>query len=225
MIRKAYEVIADTLRDQIIQGEWAVGSRLPSVEQLAVLHGVGRSTIREALMSLKAHGWVDVKHGGGTFVLKKHDTLHIAAPEIGNVQQLKQWLELRYILETESAAMAAVRKSEEQLQVMKGILEMTAEHEEEALEASDVRFHLAVANASGNALLERMLESLFLTMGPAIRESRRLWLFAEQSEAARLSEEHLAIVEAISVGDAALAKTRMAAHLRKVEQVLDKLQL
>lgn len=225
MIRKAYEVVADLLRNQITRGEWPVGSRLPSVEQLAALHGVGRSTIREALMSLKAHGWIDVRHGGGTFVLKDSDGFQIEAPEIGNVEQLKQWLELRYILETESAAMAAARRTEEQLTEMTNVIaEMMALTEEAALEESDIRFHLALAKASGNELLTRTLETLFLTMGPVMRESRRLWLFAEQSKAARLSDEHSAIVEAVRAGDAAAAKRCMAAHLRKVERVLDKLK-
>jgi GntR family transcriptional repressor for pyruvate dehydrogenase complex len=224
MIRKAYEVIADTLRGQIVQGEWPVGTKLPSVEQLAVLHGVGRSTVREALMSLKAHGWVDVRHGGGTFVLRNSASA-VQPPEISNASQLKQWLELRYILETESAALAAARRSMEQVEELSAIVAaMSGQNEELELERSDIRFHLAVAAASGNALLAHMLETLFQTMGPAIRESRRLWLFAEQSEAARLSEEHASIIEAVQVGDAALAKARMAAHLRKVGLVLDKLR-
>lgn len=224
MIRKAYEVVADTLREQIIQGLWPIGSRLDSVEQLAVRFGVGRSTIREALMSLKAQGWVDVRHGGGTFVLKSTDSLQIDAPEIGNVQQLKQWLELRFILETESSALAAERHTPSHVKDMLDILrEMRANTEEEKLEQSDIAFHLSLARASGNELLVRMLETLFLTMGPVMRESRRLWLFAEQSQTARLSEEHRAIVEAIEKRDPALAKQRMASHLRKVEQVLNKL--
>ncbi|MCP1310385.1 FadR/GntR family transcriptional regulator [Paenibacillus tyrfis] len=224
MIRKGYEIVADALREQIEQGVWPVGSRIDSVEQLAVKFGVGRSTIREALMSLKAHGWVDVRHGGGTFVLRNSGALQIEAPEIGNVEQLRQWLELRFILETEGAALAAARRSNDHLIELDKILaEMAALTDEDKLEQCDIRFHLKLAGASGNELLVRTLETLFLTMGPAMRESRRLWLFAEQSQTVRLSEEHQAIVDAVRLQDTALARERVASHLRKVEQMLRRL--
>ncbi|MCP3773060.1 FadR family transcriptional regulator [Paenibacillus sp. MZ04-78.2] len=224
MIRKGYEIVADALREQIEQGVWPVGSRIDSVEQLAVKFGVGRSTIREALMSLKAHGWVDVRHGGGTFVLRNSGPLQIEAPEIGNVEQLRQWLELRFILETEGAALAAARRSNDHLNELDGILaEMASLTDEDKLEQCDIRFHLKLAGASGNELLVRTLETLFLTMGPTMRESRRLWLFAEQSQTARLSEEHRAIIDAVLLQNAALARERVASHLRKVEQMLRRL--
>jgi GntR family transcriptional repressor for pyruvate dehydrogenase complex len=227
MIRKAYEITADILRERIRQGEWPVGSRLPSVEQLAVILNVGRSTIREALMSLKAHGWVDVRHGGGTFVLQDNEPEQVwQPPQITDVQQLRAWLELRFILETESAGLAALRHSGQHIeQLQKIISEMMAQQDETYLEQADIRFHTTVAEAAGNPLLVGTLQSLFQSMGSVMRESRKLWLFAEQSEAARLSEEHRQIVEAIQAGDAAAAKARMASHLSKVEQVLDKLQV
>jgi GntR family transcriptional repressor for pyruvate dehydrogenase complex len=197
------------------------------VEKLAVLFQVGRSTIREALASLKAQGWVDVRHGGGTFVLKDKEPANEIwqAPEIQDIQQLKAWIELRYILETESASLAAKRRTEEQLSNLKRISQdMMALQEESLLDEADIRFHIAIAEASGNPLLAGTLESLFSSMGPIMRESRRLWLFAEQSEASRLSEEHILLVEAISQGIPAVAKQRMASHLRKVEKTLQGLQ-
>jgi len=225
IIRKAYEIVADTIRKQIMQGEWPVGTRLPSVEKLAVRYDVGRSTIREALMALKANGWVDVRHGGGTFVLKTSEAAPVwQAPEINDKRQLTAWLELRHILETESAAFAALRRTDAQLERLHAVLrEMSSLDEEEALEQADIRFHLALAEAGGNPLLHGALESLFSNMGRVMRESRRLWLFAEQSEAGRLLEEHRLIVTAVKERNAALAKRRMAAHLRKVEQVLERL--
>lgn len=223
IIRKAYEVVADALKDQIIQGDYPIGSRLPSVEQLAVNYRVGRSTIREALMSLKAHGWVDVRHGGGTFVLQTSSPAPLwQVPEISDIGQLKSWLELRFILETEGAALAAHRRSEGHVAELQAILRQMEELEdEEALEEADIRLHITLAEASGNSLLKGSLASLFSSMGSVMRDSRRLWLFADQSETGRLSEEHHLIVEAIRVRDAATAKERMAMHLKKVEQVLE----
>ncbi|NHN31927.1 FadR/GntR family transcriptional regulator [Paenibacillus agricola] len=227
LIPKASTVVSDAILGQIIEGKWLVGTKLPSVEKLAVLFQVGRSTIREAIASLKAQGWVDVRHGGGTFVLKNKEPANEIwqAPEIQDIQQLKAWIELRYILETESARLAAKRRTEEQLAILKQISEdMMALQDESLLDEADIRFHIAIAEASGNPLLAGTLESLFSSMGPVMRESRRLWLFAEQSEASRLSEEHFLLVDAISLGIPVVAKQRMATHLRKVEQTLIRLQ-
>jgi GntR family transcriptional repressor for pyruvate dehydrogenase complex len=227
LIPKASTVVSEAILGQIIEGKWPIGTKLPSVEKLAVLFQVGRSTIREALASLKAQGWVDVRHGGGTFVLKDKEPANEIwqAPEIQDIQQLKAWIELRYILETESASLAAKRRTEEQLSNLKRISQdMMALQEESLLDEADIRFHIAIAEASGNPLLAGTLESLFSSMGPIMRESRRLWLFAEQSEASRLSEEHTLLVEAISQGIPAVAKQRMASHLRKVEKTLQGLQ-
>lgn len=226
VIQKAYEVIADRLREELRQGLWPVGTRLPSVEQLAARLGVGRSTVREALMSLKTQGWVEVRHGGGTFVLRVSDAPGSGVPEIESADQLREWLELRFILETEGAALAAVRRGEPHLAKLRSALAAMQSHTEEAaLEQADIRFHLALAEASGNGLLARTLESLLHSLGPAMRESRRLWLFAERSESARLCEEHQQILAAVEQRDDAKAKERMAAHLRKVEQVLQQLIL
>lgn len=227
LIPKASAVVYETILGQIIEGKWPVGTKLPTVEKLAVLFQVGRSTIREALASLKAKGWIDVRHGGGSFVLKDKEPANEIwqAPEIHDIQQLKSWIELRYILETESASLAAKRRTQEQLDNLKRISqEMMALQEESLLDEADIRFHIAIAEASGNPLLAGTLESLFSSMGPIMRESRRLWLFAEQSEASRLSEEHFLLVEAISLGVPVVAKERMAFHLRKVEQTLKRLQ-
>jgi GntR family transcriptional repressor for pyruvate dehydrogenase complex len=223
LIPKASTVVSEAIRGQITKGQWPVGSKLPSVEKLAVSFEVGRSTIREALASLKAQGWVDVRHGGGTFVLKTKEPANEIwqAPEIQDIKQLKAWIELRYILETESAGLAAKRRTDQQLANLKRISQdMMALQEESQLDHADIRFHIAIADASGNTLLAGTLESLFSSMGPVMRESRRLWLFAEQSEASRLSEEHFQLVEAIEQGSPTLAKKRMASHLHKVGQTL-----
>jgi GntR family transcriptional regulator, transcriptional repressor for pyruvate dehydrogenase complex len=224
VIRKAYEVIEDNIRELIKQGEWPVGSRLPSVEQLATRLGVGRSTVREALMSLKTRGWVDVRHGGGTFVLRSADAPTTEVPEVESAEQLREWLELRFILETESASLAAKKRSDvDVLRLRRTLQEMQSHTQEADREQADARFHIDIAMAAGNGLLARTLESLLHSLGPAMRESRRLWLFAERSEAARLLEEHQAILEAIEKQEADKARERMAAHLRKVEQVLQQL--
>ena len=66
---RAYEQVADAIRDQILTGDLKPGDRLPSERELAAQFGVGRPTVREALKSIEEQRLVDVRHGGGVVVL------------------------------------------------------------------------------------------------------------------------------------------------------------
>ena len=209
-VRKTYEMVADSIRENIEKGTWPPGTKLPSVEKLALRYRVGRSSIREALMALQAAGLVQVRHGGGTFVRQPEEALR-TPPSVTDAGRLGQWLEFRRILETESARLAALRRTAAHLAQMQAVLaEMAEEKDEAALELADRRFHLLIARASGNSWIH-------------MRESRRLWLFGEQAEAARLHEEHRSILERIEAGDANGAAETMEGHLVKVARALRRL--
>lgn len=226
IVRKAYEVVAELIKNDIESGKRPPGSRLESVEQLAEKYQVGRSTIREALMALKAQGLVDIRQGGGTFVLEKQEKPHWHVPQVSNAGELKDWLEVRFMLETEGASLAAERRDDDHLKELEAALaSMVHAHDEDEAEQADTRFHLAVAAASGNKLLYGALQTLLLSMGSAMKESRGLWLFAEHAPAERLAGEHRRILEAIRAQQPAAAKRRMGAHLRKVELLLRNIRL
>jgi GntR family transcriptional repressor for pyruvate dehydrogenase complex len=222
-VRKTYEMVADSIRENIEQGTWPPGTKLPSVEKLAQRYRVGRSSIREALMTLQAAGLVQVRHGGGTFV-RQPEEVSRTPPLVTDAGRLGQWLEFRRILETESARLAALRRTSAQMEQIRAVLaEMAQEQDEAALELADRRFHLLIARSSGNSWIHHALENVFASMGGAMRESRRLWLFGEQAEAARLLEEHLSILERIEAGDADGAAETMEGHLVKVARALQRL--
>lgn len=217
IVRKAYEVVAQRIKENIDNGRWPPGSKLETVEQLAKRFEVGRSTIREALMALKAQGLIHIRQGGGTFVLEKREETPWVIPQVSNAGELKDWLEVRMILETETAALAAERRTDDHLAELDAALNMMKQAtDEDALEQADTRFHLAIALASGNKLLSGALHSLFASMGTAMKESRGLWLFAEHAPAERLLEEHSRILDSIHLQNSRLAKQRMNAHLKKV---------
>ena len=222
-VRKTYELVADSIRENIEKGTWPPGTKLPSVEKLAKQFQVGRSSIREALMALQAAGLVQVRHGGGTFVREPDETSR-QPPLVTDAGRLAQWLEFRLILETESARLAAQRRTAAHIGQLRAVLdEMEREQDEAALELADRRFHLLIAQASGNSWIRHALENVFASMGSAMRESRRLWLFGERAETARLLEEHRTILERIEAADADGAAKTMEGHLVKVARALRQL--
>lgn len=219
--KKGYEIVMEHLRKQIEQGELKPGEKLDSVVDLAARYGVGRSTIREALSALKAMGWLDIKHGGGTFVKKELPTtngLSLFNPK----QSLREVLEVRKILETEAARLAARNRTEKNLIRLDQVLEQMKLHldDEEQSEKADVAFHLEIARASQNGLLHRLMESLSNHLLETIRDTRRLWFYGEAAEATKLLQEHSSIHEAIASRNAELAASRMRSHLERVERTL-----
>ncbi|WP_123043692.1 FadR/GntR family transcriptional regulator [Cohnella candidum] len=224
--QKGHELVADRLLRRIREGEWAPGSRLPSVVELAEAYGVGRSTIREAVSALKATGWLDVRHGGGTFVksVLPNDAKIGADLLFQGADSLIELLEVRKALEVEAAYLAASRRSAGDLERLRRLL---AEMERgldspdtSEGERADTEFHMAIAAASGNQLLLQLMESLSGRFASSIRQTRELWFYGEKATASRLLGEHKSIYEAIERQDSAQASERIADHLLKVQQVL-----
>jgi len=224
------EWVRADLQRKLDDGTFAPGERLPSVEELARMYGVSRPTVREAISALKATGRLAVKQGGGTYALaprEAHASVpHPAAlmPDVwpGRAAALQSLLEVRRVLETGCAALAAEKRTAEDVEALESILaEMEDKLDDrEAGERLDVRFHLAVASAAHNETLAEMMRSISERLHDGMRDTRALWLFAERSSAGRLLAEHRAIFEAVRDGDAALARSLMEEHLAKVARVL-----
>lgn len=219
--QRGSEIVLQQIREQIQSNVYPPGSKLPTVVELAAGFEVGRSTIREALSALKAMGWVTIRHGGGTYVSLQTPSEDGIEPTY-NTELLQEVLEVRKFIEIGCAALAAKRRNDEDLAELKRILDEmeTALDNEGESEQADFRFHLLIANASHNSLLISMMESLTERMQESMKESRRLWFFAERSSAEKLLQEHKEIYSAIEAKDEELAGERMMRHLVKVEKVL-----
>lgn len=224
--QKGSEIVRQHLHNQILTGEYPPGSRLPTVVDLASGFTVGRSTIREALSALKAMGYIEIRHGGGTFVSKElpseEDPNRIVFTT--QTESLKEVIEARKYIETGCAALAAERHTAEDLEALEQITQLMIHSvgDEEQSEKADVEFHLQVAKSSHNHLMIHLMESLNQRIQESISESRRLWFYSERANSERLLAEHLSIYEAIKSKDATLAADIMMQHLAKVEMVVKK---
>ncbi|WP_308635076.1 FadR/GntR family transcriptional regulator [Paenibacillus silvisoli] len=219
--RNHYEEIAEQLKRLVIDGKLKVGDKLPSTKEMSEQFGVGRSTMREALSALKAMGYIEIKQGGGCTVISS-SPVEVELPELQslrmNRETLLELLEARQSLEVSNASIAAVKASDDDLAALHGImLEMEAavgdDHEGER---TDVLFHATLAQATHNSILVRMFDSIVSQLEMAIREIRRVEIYANRSVSERLYREHLAIYEAISSRNADLAGERMKRHLEHV---------
>ncbi len=220
----------EQIKRQILEGEIAPGAKLASVVDLAASFGVGRSTIREALSALRAMGFVDIRQGGGTYVVEPLPTKSSAGNGMDSdaiferAESLQELLEVRKILETGCAAAAARHRTDEDLIQLDRIITKMRLHltDESVGEEADVQFHLQLAAAAHNTLLLQLMESVSGRLHDSMKQTRRLWFYGEQAEAERLLQEHSDIVESIRRRDEAAAFDSMMRHLAKVENVLQR---
>ena len=139
------------LSQRILLGKIAPGEKLPSENQIVREHGVSRTVVREAISKLQASGLVVTHHGIGTFVLERGDQTGLRL-KVETVSRVRDIIELRIGLETQAVALAAVRRTEEQLAAMRQALDDYQDllaNDDSCVEA-DKRFHMLIAEATGN---------------------------------------------------------------------------
>ncbi|MBA4493722.1 FadR/GntR family transcriptional regulator [Paenactinomyces guangxiensis] len=224
--KKLYEQVAEQIQEMITGKELKPGDKLASVPELAEQFGVGRSAIREALSALRAMGYLEMRQGEGTFV-REFDPGTLSRPISPAVlmksDQILELLEVRKIMEVGCAGMAALRRTEQDLEAMGEALVQMKEsiHEsEEKGEQADLAFHQSIAEATKNKMLMHFMQTLSKAMQGTMRESRRIWLYGEKATLERLYQEHEGIFLAIREHEQHLAQERMFQHIAKVEQVL-----
>ncbi|UUZ93148.1 FadR family transcriptional regulator [Paenibacillus sp. P25] len=225
--RKIYELIAEQIKEQIVSGGLKPGDKLPSTKELSERYQVGRSTVREALSALKAMGLVEIHQGEGDYVrtIESHD---VGLPEFDSSlmsrETLMELIEARKTLEISNAALAAEKRTEDDLGKFQAVLKRMEEYlgDEVEGERCDIEFHLILAEATHNSILVRMIESISTQMQTAIRETRRLQMYANRTVSTQPLQEHKAVYAAILGQDPAAAQEAMRRHLFHVEQVLVK---
>lgn len=205
--------VFDYLKKNIEDGTWAVGSRIPSENELTELLGVSRSSVRTAIQQCAALNILESQHGRGTFV-KNSDVSGI----IGTVHTLSgadyndllQVLQFRMIVEKESAALAAgkatarnIARLERTLETMQGSIGRA-----DVFVPADVEFHRELCRAAGNMLLEASLCSVFEQTVRSHKQLNDLFGYKDGIF------YHTKILKAVREGNAPQAKRMMRAHLQ-----------
>ncbi len=161
---KVYEVIMEQIKDIVKKGELKTGDKLPSERELADKLQVSRTSVREALKALTMLGLIESKHGEGNFIKSNFEDsllepLSILFLLIGSKNE--DIIELRRIIEPESAALAAKRITESELRELKEIMkELNNSLDTEACAELDKKFHYKIAQTSGNHLISTIMFSI-----------------------------------------------------------------
>lgn len=227
--QKVYEIIFQQIQHEITSGQLKMGDKLPSERELAVQYSVSRTSIREALRLLELNDLVEIRQGDGTFV--KNSAQQAFQNQLTNVvlktdqTTLYEMLEVRLILESQCAALAALRATGQDIENIARTLELmkNTDDEETGLQA-DLDFHMAIAKAANNSVLAQLIASFTPHMRNTIEATRKHRLSSTEN-IARTFEEHKAIYIAISRGESERAKSLMEDHIRTIRQELSELSI
>ncbi len=217
--------IARRLLSYLLAGHVQPGEKIPSERKLADALGVGRSVVREAIKSLTLLGLLDVRQGDGTYLRGTESDLLPQSIEWGLLLGLKRTrdlIEARQYLEVILAGLAAERRSEEDLAVLRGLMgEMqAASGDPDRFVAADIAFHLRVAQAARNESLAQIMSS--------IRSLLQVWIsrvmHVEESFSPSVAE-HIGVLAALEAADIVAARDAMQGHMdgayKRLEGTLD----
>lgn len=202
------EAVVTQLRASIDSGAWPVDTRIPIEAELAERFDVGRNTVREAVRVLVHAGVLDRRQGSGTFVRQADNAQNL----VRSIERagLRDRIEMRLLLETEAARLAAGRRTDADCERLCGALEKRAAYpgrsdmsgrDVETFVAVDAAFHDAVVAASHNAALIDMYRYFTVATRQIIRLTETEGDLPAPSQAA-----HECVYRAILAGDADAAE-------------------
>lgn len=211
-----YELVAERLVQDISSRRLVPGDVLPTERQLAESLEVGRSSIREALRMLESRGLIEAVGHGAFTVADYGNPLNASIALLVEMRDgdLRELFEVRKMIEVETAALAAERRSDDDLARMRGAIEAmdAGLASADRYITGDLEFHQAVVAATGNRIardvmhairgvMRRGLMSLYQIPGSperSMQQHRQIFeavLAQDPNEARRLTREHLSRVE------------------------------
>jgi len=210
------------IKKQIAEGVLKPGEQLPSERALQELLGVSRFTLREALARLSALGIVEITHGKGAFIaqgMNASSLENVFFPLFANqnMQSLIDFFEARMLIESEAVRLCAQRRTGEDLEKLKRILDESETVLDDPFKFGelDFLFHNKVAQAAGNIFIDKMMGCLnehikkYLLMLATNPENRK-----------RSLVNHRSILEMIEKKDADNAGKITRKHLNQTFKML-----
>ena len=205
--------ISDQLYNQIIQGSYRQGSKLPTEMELAEKYNVSRTTIREAIRTLSAQGLLQVKRGSGTYVVGDTDKFNRTPfKDFEHMKiRMRDLMEVRLIIEPECAALTCLRATDEEISyiIRKGEkISHPANGDLEDWVKANHDFHNAIAKASHNDLMQQFVPILSQSIDEISHK-----MPSESRYETNAVTDHQMILDFIRVRNAEGARNAMSIHL------------
>ncbi len=208
------DVVYEQLMENLIAGEWKPGDKIPSENELAAQLQVSRISVRSALQRLSSLGLVESRQGEGTFVCEfsgaqyANNLIPLVVFERSDMQDL---MEFRNILDSEIAALAALRATDTDIALLHQNYQrhMAAEGDVTKCADYDSEFHCLLAAATHNALFHKVYQ----VFQPVFRKNMHQIVSIMGVSGARVN--HAAILAAVEQHDPDAARAAMQTHVQE----------
>lgn len=207
------EAVRDYIKEYIIAHNLRPGSVLPGEAQLCEELGISRSSVREAIKSLQSLGLIEVRRGDGLYV---RETNFDAITEILsynlrlNPNMLLEVFHVRMWLESAVIGEAIPKLSDGDIAELEGIIGEWKQQltDDRSTEDLDEQFHRVLYRSLGNQTLDKILEVFWMALHAYSEQIKHM----SAKEMQVRFENHQGILEAVKLGDAALARQRLLDH-------------
>ncbi|OCG11419.1 transcriptional regulator [Gilliamella sp. wkB292] len=224
-VNRLYQEIGNELKLLLKSGTYKLGDRLPPERDIAEAFSVSRTVVREALIMLELENLVTVKKGSGVYVIGLPDEIlsekdkKIEEEDFGPFELLQA----RQLIESNIAAFAASQIVKSDIIELRSILEQERQMLEQGLiddYSADELFHITIAKATKNSVLEGLLQDLWQR-----RSASKMWnqlhsRITDHSYRKKWLDDHEKILQALQIKDAMAARHAMWQHLENVKQTL-----
>lgn len=211
------EQVAYQIQGKIENGEWQVGMRIPAEPELMEQLQVSRNTLRESIRALTYAGLLKTRQGDGTYVCSSSVLGAVIEKVIRHTDMLES-LEVRYALEREAAALAASKRSEEDLEAIRTCLDQcrqaASQQDLKAYAHWDVEFHKMVIAASHNQLMANLYNHITEALQNMVLETK------DFKNAAFYHDSHELLYQAIANQDCPQAEEAVRLYIEKARAKL-----
>lgn len=211
-------VIVEDLLEQVFSGELTPGNAILSESDIARAHNVSRVTVREALKNLEARNVVTIRRGVGTFVnppqswTSLETVLRFASRTESSAMAAVHLIEVRRIIETGAAALAARNRTEEELDqltiLLNEMVKASGRNDVDAFVQADIAFHDVILRASRNLFVPVLFEPL----SRLLYEGRARTSAVPQIQRNAI-KKHRKVITALQSGDPEQSRVAMDQHM------------
>jgi len=227
--KPVYVQVVDQVRQLIKQGELSPGDQLLSERELAENLGVSRTSVRQALAVLEGMGVIEITPRDGAYVRRR--SLEGAVEPLTQIlyqerEQVAHLFEVRRLIETQAACLAAERCTEGDVQRLRALNQKFEHglHDRDLAYDANMHFHLGIVETAKNPILTEILGTL-LTATVEVYAKAREQSLSNTSNLAKFVTEHDQIIDAIAGNNPVYSADLMASHIdgarRRVELVIE----
>ena len=218
--------IERTIENAIREKKLAVGSKLPTEREMCASFGVSRTALREALRRLSARGLIRIQKGSGMYVSEINiedaiKSLNLYYDLKFDKNLLTQIIEVRRIFEPEIARLAAMNRSDQNIEELKkNLVEFERCNPDNTQKEADLdnKFHLNITKATRNPIMQITMEPIYSLL-PRMRN----YIYANiEGEKQHTLESHQQLLDALEQMDAEQAYVVMKEHLNRTQEIYEK---